>query len=358
MKISIQQLLFNNYIKYDKLTELTNIAYNNSGCEHLNIIIDMHSLIKQLYPIWEHLMIENQSEIASSIINLCAHLRQFYWSRYRVTTEFYIVYSNNSVSRKSCQYFNYDNRNRQNGFIDANNLINDNIKILDLICKYLPDIYFINEDNEDSAVVIYTIANMIQNNKLNSTTMVFTRDTYLFGLVGLNNNITVFTPSKSKTIGDVSYFINSINLYDVYRKECGATLTNKIQIQLNPSLFYYVLSMAGSHSRSITKMTSTNKAIDILKKGILDSIIPNTNMSLSYLDQSNMNQLLENNNLDYEKFKNNLFALSVDYNSLCYINNYGTTKILESIINLYDAVNLKNINNTFFKNNPLDLNVL
>ena len=92
--IPLEVLLYSNYIKYDKLKELTNFQFANSNENTLNIYIDMYTILRPLY---KRNLIQNSSIFASMILNLAAHMRAYYWTRHRVATNIYIVMSSNSI---------------------------------------------------------------------------------------------------------------------------------------------------------------------------------------------------------------------------------------------------------------------
>ena len=78
--IPLDVLLYSNYIKYDKLKELTSFQFANSNENTLNIYIDMYTILRPLY---KRNLIQNSSIFASMILNLAAHMRAYYWTRHK-----------------------------------------------------------------------------------------------------------------------------------------------------------------------------------------------------------------------------------------------------------------------------------
>ena len=71
MEVTIEQLLYANYIKYDKMVTLTQQAFAGSDATIVNVYIDMHSLLKNLYAEFYHnTTIKSYVVIAASFINL------------------------------------------------------------------------------------------------------------------------------------------------------------------------------------------------------------------------------------------------------------------------------------------------
>ena len=89
------QLIAQNYIKYNRLVELTNFAFAGSDANECDILIDLNSALLPLYNTYDMSLDKSEWEIASTIINMIAHYRSFYWSNYKVRTRFYFIYSDN-----------------------------------------------------------------------------------------------------------------------------------------------------------------------------------------------------------------------------------------------------------------------
>ena len=56
-----------------------------------NIYIDLYDMLKKLYSI--DIYANKQFTIVSSVINLAAHMREFYWTRYHVNSRIYLIYA-------------------------------------------------------------------------------------------------------------------------------------------------------------------------------------------------------------------------------------------------------------------------
>ena len=91
---SIESILYGNYIKYDKMSELVESNFKGSTSTTVNIFIDIYSMFRNVH-MSDSLNSNNQLILSSSIINLCAHIRHFFRSRYKVESNIYIVHSDN-----------------------------------------------------------------------------------------------------------------------------------------------------------------------------------------------------------------------------------------------------------------------
>ena len=92
-KANIESILLGYYIKYINLEELTAntiVVSEFANSDNIDIYIDLYDMLKNLYSI--DIYSNKQFIIVSSVINLVAHMREFYWSRYRVNIRIYLVY--------------------------------------------------------------------------------------------------------------------------------------------------------------------------------------------------------------------------------------------------------------------------
>ena len=101
----VEQLLFSNYIKYDRLKTLINESFKGSDATEINVVIDMYSICKSLY--------RNNIEIGdigsiltSSVINMIAHYRHFFRTYYGTDSKFYIINSINCPMKNISSYIN------------------------------------------------------------------------------------------------------------------------------------------------------------------------------------------------------------------------------------------------------------
>ena len=101
-KISISQIINYSYVKYDRLSELINLEYKGSNSSNINIFIDLYSILKPLYS--ANIIIDDYTEITSCIINMCAHYRYFFRSRYNVESRIYLIWSKNIPYKNKTLY--------------------------------------------------------------------------------------------------------------------------------------------------------------------------------------------------------------------------------------------------------------
>lgn len=350
-KISIDQVLGTNYIRYERLVDMVNKAFVGSSANTVNVYIDLYSMLKPLYNNQGY-NIEDYIKLTSNIINICAHYREFFRTRYRVESKFFIVYSKNVpyINNQFCYEYNAKNNHAFNSNKLIDDMIANNIELLETLCPYLPDIHFIKGDFE-SSVIMYDI---ICRNELidNSPHIVLTKDIYAYQLVATRDNVIIFRPKKSKGM-DISYFINKNNLLYSYLTERKVKINEKYTM-LMPEMLTLIMALSSVTERNIKTMLNINTAINMLIDAIKDYKIVN-----GY--NSDMNAVW--NALDHKKikipqisFEGRVKAIDIAFQHSIFINTPECKDI--NITNLYDPKTVQDINNRYFANNPLDLNRL
>lgn len=354
--ISSEDALFGNYIKYVKMFELvSNSVLSQSNSNSINIFIDVYSLIQPIYRS-DRLIYNDYACLCSCIINMCAHYREYFRRTHKVESKIFIVYSKNAP--QSCTLFdaNYNianvltNTARQ----DVNKWVEDNLSILNTLVPYLPNIYYVRDDSAEVGVIIDCIPDAIGDNSPN---LVISKDPYMC-LLAATGKAVIFRPKKDKE-GDISYFIDYKNVWDVYRYILR--IKRDQQININPELFPMALALSGARFRSVKAKIKFTTAINILSTAVSNGIILN-----QYLVDSDyaLNSIISSG-ICMDDAKYNTYeitarykALSLRYQSGIYRSSPSFQLIPSVMQDLYDPQSVQEINNTYFKSNPLDLNRL
>lgn len=351
MGLMIEQMLNSNYVRYNKMVEIISEAFAGSSANHLNIYIDMYSMVKVLYKsdVYD---INDYSSVTSCIINMCAHYREFFWTRFKVTTKFFIVYSKNTPYINNQFYPEYNSKSLYsfNTNKKVDDMIKNNIELLETLCPYLPDIHFVKGTFE-TGVIMY---DLICRNELqdNSPHMIITKDVYNYQLVAMRNNIIILRPKKSKG-EDESYYINQKNLYMKYMQSRNADYGNFHSI-ISPGLISLLMTLTSVKERNIKSLINIKSAIKQLYLGITEyKLLNGYNSDL----QSIWNALdTAKFSIGQTTFEHRFKAIDIQFQHSVYINTPECKEI--TLNNLYDPDNIKIINNKYFINNPLDLNRL
>ena len=350
MKISLEQLVNMNYVKYDKMIEIVNAAYAKSDASTINIYIDMYSIVKSLYSNREYDIID-YSTLSACIINMCAHYREFFRTRYRTESNIFIVYSKNTNYINNQFYPNYNHKNLSMFIANkkVDDMIKSNIELLSILCPYLPDVHFVNGTFE-TGVIIY---DLICKNELidNSPHMVITKDPYNYQLVPSRDNVTILRPKKSNG-QDNSYYINNSNLLDIYLTE--RKVKTKIPNALSPRLLSLIMTLSSTSERNVKSLFSISNTIKIIDRAILGyKMVNGYNSDTEFI----WNSIYDSSwNIGYPTFENRFKAIDIITQHNIYINTPESKDFHPK--NLFDPETVKSINNRYFIKTPLDLNRL
>lgn len=357
-KISIEQLLYSNFIKYDRMKDLTLEAFRNSNANHVNVYIDMYTMLLGIYE--DNVLIEDYSCITSSIVNLCAHIRQYYKSRHGVTTTIYIIYSEPGNSNQNIFYHGYNevNRNKVASNKKKYDMVLANIELLSLLCPYLYDIFFIYKGNYEPSVIMLDIMCRNEANKNNAPNIVISKSIYAYQLPAVKENTVLFRPKK-KSGEDMSWLITPRNIFGEYItrvKQCKPDNGYYVANFINSRLFSVILALTGVKDRNIKSIINIKQAINLIWKGIESNLILNDyNSDLAFLFNAiNHDQKI---NMASVTFEHRFKAIDLIFQHSVYMES-PASKDYSSIVNLFDDNAVREINDKYFRNNPLDLNSL
>jgi len=348
-KISLEQLLYTNYIKYDRLTLLINEAFKGSNANTVNVYIDLYSILKGLY-VNNSYNIEDYSIVTSSIINLVAHMREFFKTRYRVYSKFFIVYSKNCPYVNKQFYIGYNNKHELS--FNANKLVDDmianNIELLNTLCPYLPDIHFI-QGTFETGVIMYDL--ICRNETVDSSPhIILSKDMYNYQLAAMRDNITILRPKKVNK-QDASYFINKNNLINMYLWDKKSDYQNTI---LMPGLISYIMALSSVPERNIKSAFGIKKTMKTIEQAVSKYKIVNGYNSdpLGFFFNLDIDKI----KICDKEFECRFKAIDILFQHNIFINTPECQSI--ELKDLYDPETVKEINNKYFVKNPLDLNRL
>ena len=360
--VSIEQVMYSNYIKYDSLLRMTSEAFAGSNADVVNIYIDMHSLLQCIYA--QDVMIENYTSITSSFINLCAHLRHYFRTRHRVESRIYLVHSSNNSNNQRQFLYGYNNKwiKTYTSNKKITELIVANNNLLELLCPYLNDIFFIDSTNEPNVVIFDRICKdeLIYPEYPN---IIISKDVMMYQIPAIKDNTVIYRPYRKDGV-DMSFYINKANCLNNYVETTRSLNASNPQLTacldtLSPELLSLLIAMTNMPSRGIKSVynirTATAKIVDLL----INSRIPNgyntylvIQTILDYIQpRSEKFQSIEMNILNRFKaidmvFQHSLYMYTVESADEHYL------------IRKIDNNAVREISEKYFAANPLDLNRL
>ena len=341
--IPIEVILYSEYIRYDRLKELTLTQFMNSKEDKLNIYIDMYTILRPLY---KRNLIENSSIFASTILNLAAHMRSYYLTRHRVTTNIYIVMTNNSNgSIQECGMF--PEWSICDHFIPnpkRDDIIKWNIQLLKLLTPYFPNLYFI-EGTVEPSVMIY---NLIRNNNNGYPNVILTKDLMSWQIPALDFNSCIFRPRKYKD-NDTSFLVNKNNVFNEW-KEYVNNSTSHSSIILPSEMLSLYIALTSFRKRGLKAYFSPKVATAYIYKLIQDRKI-----KLGY----NSSDAIKNVLISLDKNNSNILYYRYNAVDLLRLTNIYST-LPESQNRSWDyhkidPESIKEINDKYFVKNPIDI---
>lgn len=356
---TLDGIILSNFTTYAKLDPMIIQAF--SGCPNateVNVFIDLYPIVKSCYKYTGDIV--DQTSLASNVISMCIHYREFF-RRKGVYAHFYLINSINCSEEYSIAVPGYNDSMIQ--LINGRNnekFILSNLTILKDICPYLPNIYFLSSPCYETSVLIAAIIskniNMYGTNALPN--LIISKDLYPVELVTEFPNTAILIPKKVKengTLVDDSIIANNepFSFWEWFKA--------RRQIKFNDTIllapFYYSIINALTrfperNVKSLYSLTKTLKAFNLL---ITEGLITNAQSpSFEYL-QLVLEKTFPNINIATVKLRYN--ALSAIHGALqTYMNSPEFQFALFE--NKYDANILKNYNSLLFSKNPIELDKL
>ena len=350
---TMYNLLLSNYPQYEKLRyELLKLVYHKyiQSPGFVDCYIDLNNFLSKLYRRPEY-MYDEGYPIAASIINFAAHLKEFFRTRYNIDARLFLVYGNTRPIN-SVQFINeYDAHNEQDRKSKANigEWIEENLKILDILCPYIPEVYFIRNNDTEPAIIMREMIKY-QSTKQNAkhSRLIFTKDIYAYQLVSTSPNTHIIRVKKTMQ-GDMTY---TISYFDFFKKiEAERKLRSPVMHNILPELYSLCLTINGCKDRGINSLTTYPNTIKKIQDAIMNGNILNGYNPTFAVNESSFDVFELNSSLLMLRYK----ALDIIYQSNLAFNLEASFN--RGYVDLFDPRTMQDINNRYFLKYPLDLNV-
>ncbi|MDD3122010.1 MAG: hypothetical protein PHC62_00675 [Candidatus Izemoplasmatales bacterium] len=374
-KFNIESLIYSNYIKYDQLKDWIIMKFKDSpeaNCTHINFFIDVYSMIRGFYRRQDfHINDGQEYTLASGIINMAAHYREYFRSRHNTKADIYIVSSFNMNKYLTSIHPSY------RSVVTANDEITDyiaeNMKVLDSLVPYLPGMYFKHYDHNITGAAILDIIRYNESHGNKDPNIILSKD-FVVSQIVCNpiSRTMVLRPYKNykKTYEgtesvDLSYLVEHGDLMVRYGVDCmkGTKVSEEIIEKrldkinaLSPELLSVLMAITKSSEYGYGSELLFPAAINILYKLIVEDKLAlnqyNTNINdLMTLISMNTTKQVDPHEL-IKRFRT--LDLMYQYNNMVSMN----LERYQFVDDLYNPDMVKMINEKFFKECPLDLNVL
>ncbi len=145
----IEDKIIGSYVKYDRLSKITYDTYGGSSiasATELNVFIDLYSIMHSIFSESGQTIIDNYTSITSSIINMVGHYRAFF-RKMNVRTKFFLIFSYNTcdINRKFLAEYN-EVFLKKSEIKTFRKIADDNFNLMNILCPYLTDIFFIKSE--------------------------------------------------------------------------------------------------------------------------------------------------------------------------------------------------------------------
>lgn len=349
---SVEQLVTSSYIKYKKLSELIFSSYSGSNCNTINLFIDLNSVLKQLYNgnVWTYKSV-GTFEIASSILNMCGHYRSFF-KGLGVYAKIYLIYGLNCPKANNVYVSGYNAKFMQLYIKkpDVTECIERNLNALNLICPYLPEIYFFNIRQCEVSSMIYKLISLNNNNEVEN--IVISKDPLMLQLIP-EYNVRVLRPLKNKE-GDHSFIVDNSNLWKMYISGYRRCIQPKQLI--SNTFFQNVLCMTSIPERSMFAIFNINRVFSIFNILIQGGYLESDKL----YSQAGINTALDLLDINYNpaelevRFK----AINTNYQSTYILPMENPELASPRLIDLKDYQSLQEIIAKYFYKCPIELDKL
>ena len=355
--------LLGNYISYERLYAMTMPALYGDRDQfgEVNFFIDLNSFTKRLFDP-RPFSIKNDNCITASIINACAHYRQYFWTRHGVKTNFYVVYGANCPPNMPLEY-NAHYIERLNTLPDRVSLLQNTINQLTFICKYMPEIYMIDGNMyEVSGIMEELMLRIRSNSRMTPPNIILTKDAFAYQLVADNPSTFIYRPKKQFIDGhlvDNSWVVLKRNLYKALAIEMGY----KVAVDFYPNNvgnLGLVLTLSGLKDRHIKGSCSYNKACGVIRflEDNESEIISHGLEGLEYYFNSpscyfKIPKIAEDINSGVARARFEMLSVNGARNS--YANSIYASAIDDAMTRLYDPQGVQELANKEFVEYPLEL---
>lgn len=339
-RVPIEFILYGQFIKYDKLEEIVNKEFDNSNARFVNIFIDAYQM---LLPIYKFYKVDNELSVTSCLINMAIHYRSFF-RRYGVDSNVFILYSPtmSTNNRRFCGEYNNTYIKRMMSNNTVYQIVNNNLSILGTIVPYLPNIYF-KIGTVETTVMAYDI---IQKLDPNIPSIFVTSSQYAFQLPAICPNVILFYKKKNK---DEDYSVNSSNALDKFIMETRNQSIDKTNVDQSWVNGFMVLS--GIPKRDIKSLCTYKESLKLLH-----SISSN----YSIIEPEILYDMVfkcTTRNIDFSTIVNRFNCIDLRYQHKMYLT-LPESKETSYLSKLNDMNTLLDINDKYFKHNPISLDRL
>lgn len=349
---NLESILYGYYIKYTKMQDLVNTAFANfrQDTNIISIYIDLYDMLKPIYG--RNIYANKQYIIVSAVINLAAHIREYFKTRHRMWARIYFVYGeNNTLNHKQFYPSFGDDQIRATIDYDRNHsMIKSQLELVKILAAYIKDVYYVEKNVMFS---IFAYDNIIKNPKVPA--IIWTKSKYAAQIPAMEGpNVVLFRPKKYAGEDNSIVLFGQFVLLQYYNN-LSRDKTIEYLSKISPQLLSVIMTMAGLNDYNVNMVVNSTKAIRLLHDSIMSNKILNAyNGDCNYV-YSNIDELSKY--IDQTSFSFRFKAIDLVYQHMIYSQSPESLDYTWQI-DLNDPNTVREINDKYFFDNPLDLNSL
>ena len=356
-------LYYKSMVKYERLSSLVNDYYKNSDSNFIDLYIDVSSFIDDL--IKKNNQLQGNMDggdnlyIASWLINLCAHYRRFFRTRYSVETTIFLICrnigDNGKEFRRIINCVEYDRGVPVESWITV---FNYNMDILNNFVKYLPNIEIMQTNYEFSSKFLY-----VKNTRDKSIpAMIISDDIANIQLCDKTpaNDVCVVMPNKYSG-DDISVLVSQMEAIPYFISK--RKIPNAELFSSDP--YFYIplmLAMSGCKNRGFKSIYSISQTVSSINKLFSDGLISPGNPTSIDRVITLISSMYQNKATYNKQIIDRFNCLSAAMQSLFFFNNITGDQLditpYTGIVNLHNPGAVNEIVSKVFANHEIDLNNL
>lgn len=351
-KIPLEVFMARYFVKYNRLDKLIQYAFAGSKATSIDLFIDIYGIYRSIFSRSFVTNVSDYTSFTSTLVNMCGHYRA-YFKMLGVSTKIFLI-SGFNVPENSCKFVAGYNKTFQDKLRNKMiyDMVEQNIQLLELLCKYLPDIFFVKTDFETS-VAIHNIIKKEKNSGRDVPSIVISSDTYPIQLTTLWNDV-AYIKSKKSNGEDISDIVcpfghpeHELSFWSIICQEKEDFSLNQNIVTITSRNYVLLSALNKFFDRNLKAIVNFNTANKIISSidGCLNVKLNVDNMVMAIPDIVDR--------VPIQIIDSRYKVMDIEYQDILY--NESVEPMLLSFENLSDMQAIQIINDQYFSNNPIDI---
>lgn len=348
--VPVEYLVARYFVKYHQLDNLIPMVFSGSKANVVNIYIDLYGLYKTIFSRSFRTDITDYTAFTSTVINMCSHYRS-YFKGIGVYANIFLISSYNVplINKKFVAGYNKTFTDKLKNTA-VKEMIELNIELLNILCPYLPNIYFLSTNFESTTLINKLIQmELVKGN--DNPNIIISSDIYPMQLCTEYNN-TVFLKPKKYLKEDKSTITfprghenHDISIWSIVGQERDRLMSDVRNITVSARNMMLLMALNRFPERNLENLIQIGKANQYIYNVIGNQPVK---LSIDMLYETITSLLVPQTQID-ARYK----TLDISYQSMIFEEDIESKVIHYENFNDPDAIRM--INSQYFEKNPLDL---